>query len=371
MWPYYKHLGSYNLMYYIPNLVFSLESPEELRRIQMSLNFPARHLLIAATPHIQKTLPRLQQSQHQLTSTCDQKERSTCTTTIAIHFDLAFSTGQRSAFTQPSLPEASAFRSSILGPELPSMGNISGDSLTPLPQSRPAKLNPSRLYPSVDQLEVKRQSERWHRDMRLSKRRRCIKSNCFIESQPSITELPSTTTTVNIPAYTASLPVTLMNSISTILSSSTYLQSHSSATIEHQQPQLAPVSPTTYPQSLQVSYNMPANYAAAYAIFNQTQSPPAPIGQNTSFVYQVPTLMGSGGTNTQAGHVGILQSPLEPRCWEHGCDGRQFSSFGNLRRHRREKSGKIAKVPCPNCGARFTRTTARNEHLLNGKCKGR
>ncbi|KAK2670224.1 hypothetical protein RAB80_014361 [Fusarium oxysporum f. sp. vasinfectum] len=105
--------------------------------------------------------------------------------------------------------------------------------------------------------------------MRLVKRRRCVKSNCFIESQPSITELPNTTTTANIPAYTASVPVTLMNSTSTILSSSTYLQSHSSATVEHQQPQLAPVSPTTHPQSLQVSYNMPANYAAAYAIFNQ------------------------------------------------------------------------------------------------------
>ena len=60
-----------------------------------------------------------------------------------------------------------------------------------------------------------------------------------------------------------------------------------------------------------------------------------------------------------------------PQCFEHGCGGRQFSTFSNLLRHQREKSGKASKSVCPNCGGVFTRTTARNGHLRGGKCRGR
>ncbi|EGY18422.1 uncharacterized protein VDAG_08756, partial [Verticillium dahliae VdLs.17] len=35
------------------------------------------------------------------------------------------------------------------------------------------------------------------------------------------------------------------------------------------------------------------------------------------------------------------------------------------------KSGQASKASCPNCGAEFTRTTARNGHLLHDKCKQR
>lgn len=56
------------------------------------------------------------------------------------------------------------------------------------------------------------------------------------------------------------------------------------------------------------------------------------------------------------------------QCWEHGCNGRQFSTFSNLLRHQREKSGTAAKSYCPKCGAEFTRTTARNGHLMHDKC---
>jgi len=69
-------------------------------------------------------------------------------------------------------------------------------------------------------------------------------------------------------------------------------------------------------------------------------------------------------------HVRVV-SPVRPKpqCWEHGCNGRQFSTFSNLLRHQREKSGQAAKASCPNCGAEFTRTTARNGHLQHDKCK--
>ena len=69
-------------------------------------------------------------------------------------------------------------------------------------------------------------------------------------------------------------------------------------------------------------------------------------------------------------HGGIATRP-KPQCFEHGCNGREFSTFSNLLRHQRERSGNATKSLCPHCGTEFTRTTARNGHLVSGKCKGR
>lgn len=59
------------------------------------------------------------------------------------------------------------------------------------------------------------------------------------------------------------------------------------------------------------------------------------------------------------------------RCYDHGCNGREFSTFSNLLRHQREREGNSSKSSCPKCGAEFTRSTARNSHIKHGKCKGR
>ncbi|KAJ5835626.1 hypothetical protein N7447_001652 [Penicillium robsamsonii] len=67
--------------------------------------------------------------------------------------------------------------------------------------------------------------------------------------------------------------------------------------------------------------------------------------------------------------VRVLSLRPRPQCWDHGCNGREFSTFSNLLRHQREKSGVVAKAECPICGAVFTRTTARNIHVAQGKCK--
>lgn len=67
----------------------------------------------------------------------------------------------------------------------------------------------------------------------------------------------------------------------------------------------------------------------------------------------------------------VVDRAKKPQCWEHGCNGREFSTFSNLLRHQREKSGTAAKSYCPHCGAEFTRTTARNGHMEHGKCKTR
>lgn len=85
-------------------------------------------------------------------------------------------------------------------------------------------------------------------------------------------------------------------------------------------------------------------------------------------MYSVPPVMGTGPQDA-SGQVRVVHSRPKPQCWEHGCNGRQFSTFSNLLRHQREKSGQAAKATCPNCGAEFTRTTARNGHLLHDKCK--
>lgn len=67
--------------------------------------------------------------------------------------------------------------------------------------------------------------------------------------------------------------------------------------------------------------------------------------------------------------TGTTISRQRPQCWDHGCNGREFSTFSNLLRHQREKSGVVAKAECPVCQAVFTRTTARNIHVAQGKCK--
>ena len=74
---------------------------------------------------------------------------------------------------------------------------------------------------------------------------------------------------------------------------------------------------------------------------------------------------------SSSGDLEILSSRPKPQCWDHGCNGRQFSTFSNLLRHQREKSGSAMKAICPYCGTEFTRTTARNGHMYGGKCKGK
>ncbi|KAI0837625.1 hypothetical protein F5Y06DRAFT_270927 [Hypoxylon sp. FL0890] len=56
------------------------------------------------------------------------------------------------------------------------------------------------------------------------------------------------------------------------------------------------------------------------------------------------------------------------RCWEHGCNGREFSSKSNFVRHVKERSGASTKSVCPLCGAIFTRNSARDTHLAKQSC---
>ena len=75
-------------------------------------------------------------------------------------------------------------------------------------------------------------------------------------------------------------------------------------------------------------------------------------------------------TTANASNTAGTQSSidLEIRCWEHGCDGRRFSSLGNYRRHTREKNQCAKTFPCLTCGKLFTRSTARNLHQESRVC---
>ncbi|KAG8527405.1 uncharacterized protein KY384_007557 [Bacidia gigantensis] len=67
----------------------------------------------------------------------------------------------------------------------------------------------------------------------------------------------------------------------------------------------------------------------------------------------------------------ILEQPKKPQCWDHVCNGRTFSTFSNLLRHQREKSGSSSKSVCPRCGAEFTSKKARDGHMAHDECKAR
>lgn len=113
-------------------------------------------------------------------------------------------------------------------------------------------------------------------------------------------------------------------------------------------------------------------------IYSQSLSsiPPGsqPYATSRSPSYPSP-MIGAGGSDMMPKPIGggeaamrVLNQRPKPQCWEHGCNGRQFSTFSNLLRHQREKSGTASKSYCPRCGAEFTRTTARNGHLQHDKC---
>ncbi|KAH8737013.1 hypothetical protein BGZ61DRAFT_525221 [Ilyonectria robusta] len=304
-----------------------------------------------------------------------QAEPSSNMSAVAIQYDPSFSMGPRSAFTWPGPLESHASSNSVLSNALSSMGHGSEPSLTPPMDTRSLTSSPPRFSLTAEQRELKRQQDKARRDTRLMSRVRRTSSPPYVESPSSAMQLPDASSAMSLPAYTtASASVSLMAEPAATMSTSPYLSSYSPSA-EEQHAQATPVYPTSYPQSLQHNYNLPIDYSAVYAGPGHYSTRPTSlsVGQDVGLMYQVPAVMTTGGASSHegGGHVRVVQSRPKPRCWEHGCNGRQFSTFSNLLRHQREKSGQAAKASCPNCGAEFTRTTARNGHLLHDKCKGR
>ncbi|KAJ5863510.1 hypothetical protein N7455_007578 [Penicillium solitum] len=127
----------------------------------------------------------------------------------------------------------------------------------------------------------------------------------------------------------------------------------------------------------QPSMTLPPPYMTARSGYYLTESPGI-LSNPTSISPQLPAIgmpkpaypsPESKAATDPDEPVKVLSPRRRPQCWDHGCNGRKFSTFSNLLRHQRQKLGIIAKSECPICGANFTRPTARNIHVEQGKCK--
>ena len=132
--------------------------------------------------------------------------------------------------------------------------------------------------------------------------------------------------------------------------------------------------PSYYSTGRSTSHSMLAEISTLdpqETVYRPTQSQPTPqsIQPMSSTMQSFPPI--STPLQSTPGELELMSSRPKPQCWDHGCNGRQFSTFSNLLRHQREKDGNAMKATCPYCGTDFTRTTARNGHMYGGKCKGR
>lgn len=297
---------------------------------------------------------------------------------VAIPFDPALGLGPRPApYTWHSPLESSASPESIIHSDFAasSLNPGSDPSLTPPSVTSSLTSSPPRISFTPEQRELKRQQDRARRDSRLASRLRRVSSQTSYMDSPSMSPITTVTSSMEFPAYSAATaPVSLLTEPAGPMSTP-YMPSY---TPPIHDPSQAQMFPTAYTQPMQQSYGMPIEYQPSpYPSASYSRSSPMSVGPDGGMMYQVPAVMAPGSASSQAsaspegGHVRVVQSRPKPRCWEHGCNGRQFSTFSNLLRHQREKSGQASKASCPNCGAEFTRTTARNGHLLHDKCKQR
>ncbi|KAK3996540.1 hypothetical protein QBC44DRAFT_365660 [Cladorrhinum sp. PSN332] len=273
--------------------------------------------------------------------------------TVAVHYDTGFSMGSRSNFTWPVMDSGSG----LLPPDMGHYGSEA--SLSPPSASRSVTGSPPRSNLTPEQRELKRQRDQHRHSSKLHARGRRAGSGSDSMYSPPVTLADLSTGASTMSIYTtAPPPMPLM--------------------AEPQPPQyLPPFSPQIPDQgqaSMFTSPYPPQSYMPDYGY--QASAPPSlpshygrPVMADPSMgMYPGPPVMGQSSQDA-SGQVRVVHSRPKPQCWEHGCNGRQFSTFSNLLRHQREKSGQATKATCPNCGAEFTRTTARNGHLQHDKCK--
>ncbi|KAL2135657.1 hypothetical protein VTI74DRAFT_7467 [Chaetomium olivicolor] len=270
---------------------------------------------------------------------------------VAVSYDPGYSMGSRAFPNWPVMDSGS----SLMPPDLGHYGSEA--SLTPPSGSRSVTASPPRTTLTAEQRELKRQRDQARHNAKLQSRGRRTDSASSVYSPPaSVADM--TTVASSMPVYTtAPSQIPLLAEPST----SQYLPPFSPPVPD---PSQASMYTNPYPtQSYIPDYSYPATTAPSLPSHYGSIVPDPNLG-----MYSVPPVMPSGSSDA-SGQVRVVHSRPKPQCWEHGCNGRQFSTFSNLLRHQREKSGQATKAVCPNCGAEFTRTTARNGHLLHDKCK--
>ncbi|KAI1444723.1 hypothetical protein F5Y02DRAFT_418736 [Annulohypoxylon stygium] len=293
--------------------------------------------------------------------------------TVAVAFDPRLEMGiPRSSYTWPGL-DAGA---DLLGHDMSSVGHGSDASMTPPSGSRSLTSSPPRFTLTPEQRELKRQRDQARRDSKTTARARRAMSTYSSASQSPPVSLHEFSSASPVPVYTtAPSQISLLAEPATSIAPQ-YMSSYSTSPLpDHGSPmfthQFSSLPPSDY-LGLNYSPGYPPPPPSAHSLSSQYSRPSPPMHEaQMMYPVQPPQVLSSGGSAQEAGHVRVVQSRPKPQCWEHGCNGRQFSTFSNLLRHQREKSGQAAKATCPNCGAEFTRTTARNGHLLHDKCKQR
>ncbi|KAI1470429.1 uncharacterized protein F4812DRAFT_456438 [Daldinia caldariorum] len=294
--------------------------------------------------------------------------------TVAVAFDPRLEMGiPRSTYTWPGLESGH----DLLGHDLSSVGHGSDASMTPPSASRSLTSSPPRFTFTPEQRELKRQRDQARRDSKTTVRARRAMSTYSSASQSPTLSMHEFSSASPVPVYsTAPSQISLLAEPATTMAGS-YMPSYSTSPLpDHGSPMFAShfssLPPADY-LGLNYSPGYPPPPPSAHGLPSHYSRPSPPMPEPAMmYPVQPPQVLSSGSaTGQESGHVRVVQSRPKPQCWEHGCNGRQFSTFSNLLRHQREKSGQAAKATCPNCGAEFTRTTARNGHLLHDKCKQR
>ncbi|KAJ1333575.1 zinc finger and BTB domain-containing protein 44 [Microdochium nivale] len=269
-----------------------------------------------------------------------------------------------------------------------SMGPSSdGDFTSSSVYSRSITSSPPHPILTAEQRELKRQRDMARRNSKTSIRSHRAMSDYRASQSPSL-PMHEYNAGPSMAVYTSPQPQLLLlpEPVTALPGVSTYMSSAYTASPPLSEQQSA-MFPTSY-DYLGIGYN--SGYtssssslpnAHSHATFTSQYRPPTSTQDHPGLMYPAPSSMvqigegslmpATGSTASEPGHVRVVQTRPKPQCWEHGCNGRQFSTFSNLLRHQREKSGQASKSSCPNCGAEFTRTTARNGHLLHDKCKER
>ncbi|KAI6715518.1 hypothetical protein JHW43_002016 [Diplocarpon mali] len=271
-----------------------------------------------------------------------------------------------------------------LGAEQPAHFLYDEPKLMPM-YSRSLTSSPQPNF-TAEQRDLKRQRDYARRDAKSRMRRErstsrpnSSRSSLYIGSQHNSPDMMPR----SVPEYTSNLtPSPLLSQASLQsspgLCSSPFLPPYSPPLSEHVSSDLyGPVftmGPNDYTSV--PAYHIPFSDAGCEpgipSFTGRPHAHPLPsVPDPASSLYPGPQMSPKLGMADSGDHVRVVHSRPKPQCWEHGCNGRQFSTFSNLLRHQREKSGVSQKSSCPNCGAEFTRTTARNGHMAHDKCKSR
>ncbi|POS84285.1 hypothetical protein EPUL_003670, partial [Erysiphe pulchra] len=248
------------------------------------------------------------------------------------------------------------------------------DLLTSSAYSRSPSSSPPHFRPNMEQRELKRRQDQVRRESKVSLRRvrSASRNRCHysLSQRTSPDLLPKSEYSNNVTPSPLLSQCSIQNSPA--LSSTPFLPSFS--------PQINAQLPTDmYGQTFTLNPNnfTSTSYPMTYNTAPSESSLPAYLDRSHNLpLSPIPDHLGVFGPQPQAVVAGqpepsepvrVVNSRPKPQCWEHGCNGRQFSTFSNLLRHQREKSGAAQKSSCPHCGAEFTRTTARNGHLAHDK----